>query len=159
MIKGETLKLSVTCSDATAVEFRFGGPEARTVAGTKSGSDFTIATSTAAWIAGVYRWQAWATLTDGSIKVLTSGGLDLEDALAEGDVRLPARKIVEMIEGMIAGNAEKGVRRYKINNRELERYSVGELMQLLSYWRERMRREEKAGFGTTGLGPRISLRF
>lgn len=159
MIKGETLKLGVSCSDATAVEFRFGGPEVRTIAATQSGSDFEIAASTAAWVAGIYRWQAWATLTDLSVKVIAEGGIDLDAPLAEGDVRLPARKIVEMIEGMIAGNAEKGVRRYKINNRELERYSVGELMQLLSYWRERMRREEKAGTGTSGLGPRISVRF
>lgn len=157
MIKGETLKLCVSCSSATAVEFRFGGPETRTVAATQSGSDWSIAASTSAWTAGVYRWQAWATLDDASVKVIREGGLDLDAPLGLGDVRLPARKMVEMIEAMMAGNAGEGVRRYKINNRELERYSVGELLQLLSYWKEQAKREGRSP--ASGLGPRISVRF
>jgi hypothetical protein len=159
MIKGETLKLEVTNADTTAVEFRFGGPETRTVTATKDGDTFKASASTSAWVAGLYRWQTWATLTDGSVQVISQGSLEIEDALAVGDARLPARKMVEMIESMMAGNAGEGVRRYKINNRELERYSVGELLQLLNYWRERMRREEKAGNGCNELGPRISVRF
>ena len=155
MIKGETLKLSVTVADASAVEFRFGGPQTRTVTTTKNGDTFTGSESTSAWNAGVYAWQAWATLTDGTVVVVDSGELDIDDALAVGDVRTSARKMVEMIEAMMAGNASEGVRRYKINNRELERYSVAELLQLLSYWRERAAREKRGG----GLGPRISVRF
>jgi hypothetical protein len=155
MTKGETLKLCVVAPTATAVEFRFGGPETRTVAATNDGNVWRIATSTAAWIAGVIRWQAWATDTDGSVWVVDDGTFDLKDPLDIGDVRDPARVIVEKIEAMISGNASAGVRRYKINNRELERYSVGELLQLLSYWKERARRER----GNGGLGPRLSIRF
>ncbi len=155
MTKGETLKLSVTDADAVSVEFRFGGPQARTVSATKDGTTFSISADTAAWQAGVYAWQAWATF-DGAVKaIIADGSLDLSDALGVGDVRSSARKMVEMIESMMAGNASEGVRRYKINNRELERYSVAELMQLLSYWRERAAREKRGG----GLGPRISVRF
>lgn len=159
MIKGETLKLEVTNADTTAVEFRFGGPQTHNISATKDGDKFTASQSTAEWTAGAYRWQTWATFTDGSVSVISEGSLDLDAALGVGDVRLPARKIVEMIESMMEGNAGEGVRRYKINNRELERYSVGELLQLLSYWRERMQREEKAGNGCKSLGPRISVRF
>lgn len=155
MIKGETLKLFVTASTATAVEFRFGGPETRTVAATQSGSEWSISTATTAWTAGVYRWQAWATEADASVAVIAEGTFDLEAPLAVGDVRDPARKVVENIEAMIAGNASQGVRSYKINNRELERYSISELLSLLSYWKAQARRER----GNGGLGPRISLRF
>ena len=81
------------------------------------------------------------------------------DALAVGDIRSTARQIVEKIEAMIAGNAGEGVRRYKINNRELERYSVAELLQLLSYWKAQVRIEERKELGKSALGPRIAVRF
>lgn len=159
MIKGETLQLSVTDADAVSVEFRFGGPQTRQVAATKSGTEFTIAADTAAWTAGVYRWQAWGTY-DGNIKrVIASSTVDLEDALAVGDVRTSARKMVEMIEAMMAGNASEGVRRYRINNRELERYTVAELLQLLNYWKGQLRTEERRDKGRSALGPRIAVRF
>jgi hypothetical protein len=159
MIKGETLKLAVTADNTTAVEFRFGGPESRAVAATKSGSDFTIQTSTAQWAPGAYAWQAWATITGGIVEVIARGKIDLEEVLGVGDVRTSARKMVEMIESMMAGNASAGVRRYKINNRELERYSVAELLQLLNYWKEQVSREDRSESGRSIFGPRISIRF
>jgi hypothetical protein len=155
MTKGETLQLLVSDGSAASVEFRFGGAQTRTVAATKSGSDFSIAADTAAWTAGAYAWQAWATYADASKKIIGTGTLDLADALGVGDVRSNARKMVEMIEAMMAGNATEGVRRYRINNRELERYSVAELLQLLSYWRAQVKRENRNG----GLGPRIAVHF
>ena len=155
MTKGETLNLSVTDADAVSVEFRFGGPQTHTVAATQAGSDFAISADTSAWIAGTYAWQAWATFAGAVKAIIATGEVDLADVLGVGDVRSSARKMVEMIEAMMAGNAGEGVRRYRINNRELERYSVAELMQLLSYWRERMKRESRGGLP----GPRISVRF
>ena len=155
MTKGETLQLSVSDSSASSVEFRFGGPQTRNIAATKSGSDFSISTDTAGWQHGAYAWQAWATYADNSKKIIATGTLDLADALGVGDVRTNARKMVEMIEAMMAGNASEGVRRYRINNRELERYTVPELLQLLSYWKQQVRRESGRG----GLGPRIAVRF
>ena len=88
-----------------------------------------------------------------------AGNIQLDDVLGVGDERTTARTIVENIEAMMKGNATEGVRRYKINNRELERYSVAELMQLLSYWRHRMMQEERKDRGNFGLGPRIAVRF
>jgi hypothetical protein len=159
MFKGETLRLAISAANTTAVEYRFGGPESRTVQATKSGSDFTIQTSTAQWAPGAYAWQAWATDVDGIVAVIARGKIDLEEVLGVGDVRTSARKMVEMIEAMMAGNASAGVRRYKINNRELERYSVAELLQLLSYWKEQVQREDRAESGRSIFGPRISIRF
>lgn len=47
---------------------------------------------------------------------------------------------------MIAGNAADGVKKYKIagqsgGSRELERYSMDELLKLLEYWRRRAAKE------------------
>lgn len=155
MTKGETLKLSVTDAEAASVEFRFGGASTRTVAATKSGTEFTASADTAAWTAGVYAWQAWATYADASKAIIASGEFDLLDVLGVGDVRSQARKIVEMIDEQMAGNASEAVRRYKINNRELERYSVGELLQLRSFWQAKVLKESRG----SGLGPRIAVRF
>lgn len=159
MTKGETLKLTVDDTLAVSVEFKFGGPQTRTVAATKTGSEFSISADTAAWTAGVYAWQAWATYADASKKIIATGTVDLADALGVGDIRSSARKMVEMIEAMMAGNASEGVRRYRINNRELERYSVAELLQLLSYWKSQVKNEERRAAGRSALGPRIAVRF
>lgn len=159
MIKGETLEMSLTDADAVSVEFRFGGPQTRTVNATKSGTTFSVAADTAAWTAGAYRWQAWGTYAENVKRVIASATIDIEDALGVGDIRSTARQIVEKIEAMIAGNAGEGVRRYKINNRELERYSVAELLQLLSYWKAQVRIEERKAAGKSALGPRIAVRF
>lgn len=159
MTKGETLTLTVKDADAAAVEFRFGGPQTRTVVAVKDGESFNLSVSTATWAAGIYRYQAWATYADATVKIIETATVDLKDVLGISDQRTPARKMVEMIETMMAGNAGEGVRRYKINNRELERYSVAELMQLLSYWRERMKREERRDAGVSELGRRIAVRF
>ena len=155
MTKGETLKIEVTDADAASVEFRFGGASTQTVAGTKVGSLFSIAASTTAWTAGVYAWQAWATYADASKSIISSGTFTLEDVLGVGDVRSQAQKIVEMIDAQMAGNAAEAVRRYKINNRELERYSVAELLQLRSFWQSKVLKETRGN----GLGPRIAVRF
>ena len=159
MTKGETLKLAVQDSEASAVEFRFGGPQTKTVAAAGDGSEWTISEATTEWTPGSYAWQAWATYDDGSVSVTGSGRFDLAAPLAVGDIRTTARKIVEMIEAMIAGNAPEGVRRYRINNRELERYSVAELLQLLNYWKAQVKREERAEQGRAALGGRIAIRF
>jgi hypothetical protein len=78
MIKGETLTIQLTDALATAVEFRFGGPQTRTITGTKSGDDWTGTQSTAAWTAGFYEWQAWATYSDASVAVIDRGNFRLE---------------------------------------------------------------------------------
>jgi hypothetical protein len=159
MTKGETLNLSVTAGDAATVEFRFGGASLRSVAATSTGDAWSISESTAAWDAGEYAWQAWATLSNSSVRVIASGAFTLDSPLAVGDVRTTAQRVVEMIEAMIQGNAGEGVKRYKINNRELERYSVPELLQLLSYWRQRAAVERRRKNGLSSLGPRIEIRF
>jgi hypothetical protein len=159
MIKGETLTIQVDDTEATAVEFRLGGPQTRTITATASGSTWTGTQSTSEWTAGFYEWQAWATYAGGRVAVISRGNFNLEAALAVGDRRSTAQRNVEAVQAMLEGNAGEGVRRYRINNRELERYSVAELLQLLSYWKAELKREERAEAGRSTLGPRIAVRF
>jgi hypothetical protein len=159
MIQGETLQLAITIENTSEVVFRFGGAESKSITATKAGNLFSISTSTIGWASGSYAWQAWATSTDGVVCVAQSGSFQLDSELCVGDVRSSARKMVEMIEAMMAGNASEGVRRYKINNRELERYSVDELLKLLSFWKSRQLKEDRVQAGRSILGNRISVRF
>jgi hypothetical protein len=159
MHKGETLKLTVTDADASGVEFRFGGAETKTETAANDSGDWSISAATSTWAPGRYAWQAWATYADNSVAVTASGNFDLEAALGVGEVRTTARQMVEMIEAQMKGNAPEAVRRYRINNRELERYSVAELLSLLSYWKGQLKTEERKEKGMSALGPRIAVRF
>ena len=159
MIKGETLKIQVTDAEATAVVIKLGGPETKALTATADGSEWTATSSTSAWAPGFYEWQAWANFSDGTASVISRGNFNLEDTLGIGDRRSTARRNIEAIQTMLEGNAAEGVRSYKINNRELERYSVAELLQLLNHWKAELKRDERAESGRSTLGPRIAVRF
>lgn len=159
MIKGETLSIQVTDAEATAVEIRLGGASLQTLSAAKDGDVWTASASTSAWDAGFYEWQAWASYTGDRVAVIDRGNFKLEDTLTVGDRRSVAQQNIDAINGMLTGNAAEGVRRYKINNRELERYSVAELLQLLSYWKAELKKEERLEAGRSTLGPRIAFRF
>lgn len=159
MTKGETLRIEVNDANATAVEFRFGGASVKTMTGTNENGTWKASGSTASWDAGHYEWQAWATFADGSLAIIDRGNLRLDDALGVGDLRSVARKNLDAIEAMLTKKASSDVRRYKINNRELEKYSTAELLEARSYWMAEVKREERAEAGRSILGPRIAIRF
>ncbi len=81
------------------------------------------------------------------------------DRVTGSDIRSTARKAVKNIEAILAGGATIEARRYKINNRELERYSIAELLQLLSFWRKELADEERKEKGASKLGPHIEFRI
>lgn len=157
MIQGETLKLSVSHAGAVALEFRFGGASTQTIPAVANGNIWSISVPTGSWAAGDYRWQAWATSSDG-IAVVASDHFNIIAPLGVGDSRTSAAKMVEMIEAMMAGNASEGVKSYSINNRTLDRYSIPELLQLLSYWRMRLSMENRKTRGQHR-GPNIEVRI
>lgn len=160
MIKGETLRIEITAENATALEVRLGGPQARTVTASLTDGVWKATADTASWAVGLYAWQAWATYADSTKTVVETGTLPVTEPLAANqDVRSVAQKNVEAIEAMLTKNAPEGVRRYRINNRELERYSVAELLQLLSHWKAELRKETRLAKGRGPLGPRIAFRI
>lgn len=159
LTQGETLKVSQEIPCATSAELRIGGPQVSEHAMTASGSCWTVSVDTSDMPAGLYALQIWATLTDGAVKIAGKMSLTLEAALSEGDTRSQARIAYENIKAMLAGQAKEGVKRYKINNRELERYSMSELLALKSHFGAEVRNEERKKAGRDSLGPRILVNF
>lgn len=131
----------------------------QTMTGAQSGSDWIASGSTASWSPGFYEWQAWASYGDGTTSVIARGNFPLEDGLSIGDRRSLAKQNVDAIRAMMTGNASEGVKRYRIGGRELERYSIEELLKLLSYWQAEVKKEERLEAGRSTLGPRIAVRF
>jgi hypothetical protein len=72
-------------------------------------------------------------------------------------MRSQARIALDNINAMLSGQAKEGVRRYRINNRELERYTVAELLQLKSHFAADVLKEERRAKGLNSLGPRIAV--
>jgi hypothetical protein len=156
---GETLTVTQDIAGAVSAELRVGGANASTHAMTAQGSTWSVSVDTEAWPAGLYALQVWATFADDSKKIVGTDRLELAAALSVGDPRSPARIALDNIKIMLAGQAKEGVRRYKINNRELERYSVAELLALKSHFAAEVLREERRARGRGALGPKIIAHF
>lgn len=157
--QGETLQLTAQADAAAVVTFFFAGASNQQVVAMGSGGSFAIAVNTTTWAAGGYICEIRSVLA-GVTSVIARLSLSILPALtslpAGADIRTDAQKAVANIEAMLAGGASLEARRYKINNRELERYSVQELMTLLAYWKRKVQRDARLAMGNTGLGPRIA---
>jgi hypothetical protein len=159
MTQGETLIRTVEAPGALEVTYKFGGASKKSVPATKEGNSFSIKVNTISWAAGAYKYQAWAKFADDVNSVICEGTVDIEAELCVGDTRSTAKKNIDAIQAMLSNNATEGVKRYRINNRELERYDVKELLELLRYWTGIYNREMRKQNGFDGLGPRIAIRF
>lgn len=159
IISGETLPITVEADKAATVSFVFAGPSKHTIPATgDGGGNFSISASTSGWPPGEYLWEATSS-TGGVIKVITRQGLIVSaplDSVANGtDLRSTARKAVEMLQASLSGTSTAEVQRYKINNRELHRYSISERIELLAFWRRQLSKENRKAAGMSGLGQRI----
>ena len=161
LISGETLRAEYQ-TPATAVTIRFAGPKAHTASLVNAGGNTWKATvQTEGWPAGLYWFDVSAQDAEGNKWNITRERLELDASLPNlpEDSRTTAERMVEMIEAMMAGNASAGVRRYKINNRELERYGVDELLRLLAFWRNRLATERRKARGESPMGGGIRFRI
>ena len=144
LVAGETLDAKVCHATATDITAVFVGPGKHTLNFTQAGEEWTITQATADWSPGLYRWQLWVESPAGK-SVCGTGRMKVEASLAdlpEGtDNRTTAEKNIEAIETMLGGKASSAVKRYRINNRELENYSITELLALLTYWKGVRRRQ------------------
>lgn len=160
---GETLQLSVSADPLGTVAFLVAGPAKHTLAATHDGGgNFSATADTATWLPGVYAMEARQTVA-GVVSVVQRDFIAIQLSLADvapgTDLRTTAQKAVENIEAMLSGSATLEARRYRINNRELERYSVSELLELLSFWKRRLMAEQRKAAGLSKLGPRIEVRI
>lgn len=159
---GETLSIEITV-DAVSLTAQAVGPQNHALTASQSSNLWKIQADTTGWTAGRYLVGAMATLSDGTKSRVPEAFVDVLPALssitAGTDLSTQAETIVKNIELMLAGNAGAGVKRYKINNRELERYGVDELLKLLNYWKGQVLKESRKRRGESILGPQIQVRI
>jgi hypothetical protein len=104
----------------------------------------------AEWIAGRYSYIVRAS-KDGAVYAVETGVTevlpDLSEEEAGYDGRTHAERTLDAIEAVIEQRATIDQERYRINNRELYRTPIAELMKLRDLYRSEVRLEQK---GRTG---------
>jgi len=118
------------------------------------------ATDTSTWKPGDYVFEVRA--TNGADVVIVSEGRvrvrpDLAKAGEGYDGRSEARKALDAIEAVIAKRATLDQERYRINNRELYRTPVEQLLRLRSHYVELVRREDAKANGGKLFGRQVKF--
>lgn len=118
--------------------------------------------ATAAWQPGAYWWVIRATdgadvveIERGTIEILPD--LVAVDAVYDG--RTENEIALEAIEAVLGKRATLDQDRYRINNRELYRTSIGDLLKLRSHYRRAVARERRKNCPPTGWGRAIRVEF
>jgi len=166
---GTTLDLNLTLTaypaPTWALTVLLRGPTSLDLAATPSGNSHRLsfdATTTASWSAGRY-WYS-VRVSDGvNVFEVDAGELTVKPdlaAVADGtDLRSHARKTLEAIEAVIEKRATRDQERYRINNRELYRTPLADLLALRDRYRREVRNEERARRGESLLGRNVLVRF
>lgn len=120
------------------------------------------ATETAQWEPGAYWWAVRA--TDGTTVVEVERGdisvlPDFAAINAPYDGRTENEIALEAIDAVLGKRASQDQQRYVINNRELWRTPVADLLKLRSYYNTRVRRERARRAGRSTMGRNIPVRF
>lgn len=117
---------------------------------------------TETWPAGQYVFAIRATNGVDTVE-LARGQLEISAdlaALPEGtDVRTQAQIALAAIEAVIAKRATLDQERYRINNRELYRTPIKDLIALRDMYRGEVRREQMAACGANPWGQTVRVRF
>lgn len=123
------------------------GPSAVDLPATRDGNVFTFAapaSSTTDWKPGEYVYSIRATNGADVAEISACRVTVLADlvAVAEGhDARSEYRKALEAIEAVLAKRATMDQERYRINNRELYRTSIGDLLKLRAFYAQKVAEE------------------
>lgn len=134
-----------------------------TAAADGTGHKFNVnAATTGAWTAGVYAYVIRATngadvrqVESGQVEVLP----DLAATTAPHDPRTHAQRTLEAIEAVLEKRATRDQERYTINNRELWRTPIADLLRLRDVYRAEVRREQAAASGKSLWGPAVRVRM
>lgn len=123
------------------------------------------AETTAEWVAGDYRWQAYVTHTDGRRATVGEGVTTVRPNFATQssgiDARTYVKKVLDAIENTILNKATKGQKSIEVSGIRLEQYGMAELLKLRDQYRAEYKREQAAERLARGdnLGGRIMVRF
>jgi hypothetical protein len=141
------------------------GPSAITLTATADGTAYTFtadAATTAAWAPGRYAYSIRAT-NDADVLEVSFGIMevlpDLAAVSAPYDARSDNEKALEAIEAVLGKRATLDQDRYKINNRELWRTPISDLLKLRDVYRAAVRRERARNAGRSQWGRLIPVTF
>lgn len=166
---GTTLELPITLTAYPAPDWQLTlilrGPNKIDLPATARGNRHVInidAATTADWTAGRY-WYA-IRVTDGDVvEQIETGDLhivpDLASAGANYDGASRAERALDAINAVLESRASKDQQMYRINNRELHRTSIADLLKLRSFYAAQVARERRAKRGSDLLGRRVAVRF
>lgn len=120
------------------------------------------AAETGQWAPGDYWYSIRA--TDGADVVeIEQGNIvivpDLASAAEGYDGRSKAQIALEAIDAVIAKRATMDQERYRINNRELYRTPIADLLKLRSYYAEQVKREQLQQCGKSPWGRTVRVRL
>jgi hypothetical protein len=148
---------------------RSAGPTPITLTGTQDTTDSSLhriqasASTTAAWTAGVYSWASWVEKASEKYDIATGVLTLLADPRTATtlDTRTDARTALDNVRALLAGKASSGVMQYRIGERQLQSYSMPELLALESKLMVDVSREENAEGLAKGLKSRhrIAMRL
>lgn len=117
---------------------------------------------TETWAPGLYNYAIRAT-RGGEVVELQRGQLEIMPDLAAmapgSDVRSAAQIALEAIEAVISKRATMDQERYRINNRELYRTPIKDLIALRDMYRGEVRRERAAACGKSLFGGVVRVRL
>lgn len=148
-----------------AVTAHLRGPSAINLTSDAEGSQHRFratAANTSGWAAGSY----WYTLraTDGADVVEVESGQvqiipDLASQPSTYDGRTQAQTALDAINAVLANRATLDQERYRINNRELYRTSIPDLLKLRAFYAEQVKREKSAACGKNPFGAVVRVRL
>lgn len=131
------------------------GPSTINLTGTADGDQHDLnapASTTSGWKPGRYSYTMRVTKA-GDVFEVESGSVVIEpdiSAVTDGtDTRSHARRTLEAIEAVIEGRASLDQERYRINNRELYRTPIEQLLKFRDVYRAEVQREEAAASGAS----------
>lgn len=139
------------------------GPSVVDIQATVDGDYFVFtapATETANWLPGNY-WYAVRATSGTDVQELESSQTtvlpDMANAPEGYDGRTPAEIALEAIEAVLAKRATMDQERYRINNRELYRTPIADLIKLRDMYRAEVNRERAAKCGKNPFGRKVRV--
>jgi enamine deaminase RidA (YjgF/YER057c/UK114 family) len=159
-----TVRLNEYEAPTWALNVLLRGPKAIDFASQPDGADHLLlvdAATTAEWTAGQYVFSVRA-VSSGTVLEIESGQVTIQPdiaSLADGtDTRVHAQRALDAIEAVLEKRASQDQMRYTINNRELWRTPIADLLALRKYYKSEVRRLKAAQRGNLfGAQVRVSL--
>lgn len=131
--------------DGWSLQYVFSGPDRHSVDAIAAAPYRVelVASVTATWAPGLYRWVALAIKGDARVTV-ASGRLQVDPNLATaepGDVRSHAQRMLDLIEAALEKRIPKDQQSYEIDGQRLDRIPIERLNALRLQYRREVARE------------------